>query len=147
MSFTYAYPRPAVTVDCILLSRNGKSWEVLCIKRAHDPCKGQWAFPGGFVDLNEDLADAIHREMQEETGLAGLNLRQFMTVGTPGRDPRGHTISVIYLAVVNKEDLLIRAGSDAAQASWFAYENLPQLAFDHAEILKQAIEETRRIHG
>ena len=131
----YPYPRPMVTTDVVVLRKNLGTPEILLIQRANDPFAGSWAFPGGFVDENEDLEAAAHRELEEETGLADLTMFQFQAVGTPGRDPRGHTISVIFVATCPIEDSEVTAADDAVQAAWFPLDNLPDLAFDHSDIL------------
>lgn len=133
-SYCYDYPRPAVTVDVAAVCRAVDGWQVLLIRRRHDPFRGRWALPGGFVDIDEDLVDAARRELQEETGLAAGDLRQLVTVGTPGRDPRGRTISVVYLMVCERTEALV-AGDDADRAEWFDLDAPPPLAFDHAELL------------
>ncbi len=138
MSFTYSYPRPSVTVDIILIHHSLNIEKVLLIKRKNEPFKDCWAFPGGFVDENEDLINAAIRELHEETGIKTDNLIQLSTVGTPGRDPRGHTISVVYGAIVNQEFNAV-ANDDAKEVKWFDIENLPKLAFDHKKILNDSI--------
>ncbi len=140
MSFTYKYPRPAVTVDIVLFRKTELSWQVLLIERNTDPFAGHWAFPGGFVDMDEDLEQAAKRELLEETSLGDLNLNQFHTFGKVNRDPRGRTISVGYTAVVQEKDAIhLIAGDDAAKAEWFNVGNLPDLAFDHNEMLEMAL--------
>ena len=134
--YTYTHPRPAVTVDIVVLRQSDSGPEILLIQRADDPFKGRWAFPGGFVDEDEDLEVAARRELQEETGLTSLVLSQLCAVGTPGRDPRGHTVSVIYVAACPAPDSSVVAGDDAATAQWFSLDSLPELAFDHEDILR-----------
>lgn len=134
MSYTYDYPRPAVTVDLIICALVGNEHQILLIKRGGEPFKNRWAFPGGFVDKNEDLMDAAHRELEEETGVSDLELRQLGAFGKPGRDPRGHTISIVFGTVID-EVLTALAGDDADEAQWFSLKNLPPLAFDHDEII------------
>ena len=131
----YPYPRPMVTTDVVVLRKNRDTPEILLIQRGKDPFAGSWAFPGGFVNENEDLEAAARRELQEETGLSGLTLFQFQAVGTPGRDPRGHTISVVFVATCPMENSDVEAADDAAAATWFPLDDLPELAFDHSEIL------------
>lgn len=94
---TYEYPRPALTVDIAIVTREAKP-RVLLIQRKKDPFAGSWALPGGFVEENERLGDAARRELVEETGVAAGELEQLYTAGDPGRDPRGWTVSVAYLA-------------------------------------------------
>jgi 8-oxo-dGTP diphosphatase len=108
------------------------------LRRKHDPFADCWALPGGFIEMDETLEESARRELREETGLETGVLRQLGTYGDPGRDPRGRTISVVYLAVVNPKKLLPRAADDAAEADWFPLGRLPKLAFDHAKILADA---------
>jgi 8-oxo-dGTP diphosphatase len=133
-TFNYDYPRPCVTVDMALVTREATP-RVLLIQRKAEPFQGEWAIPGGFVEENERLIDAALRELKEETGLAGVDLEQLHTFGDPGRDPRGWTVSVVYLARVSPEKLSPIAGDDAAAVEWFALDSPPALAFDHADIL------------
>jgi 8-oxo-dGTP diphosphatase len=132
--FTYAYPRPAVTVDVAVVTREVRP-RVLLIERRNDPFAGQWALPGGFVDENERLADAAARELEEEAGLTVADLEQLYTAGDPGRDPRGWTVSVAFLARIDPRKAKAVAGDDAAKAEWFRLDKLPDLAFDHALLL------------
>ncbi len=132
--YTYDYPMPAVTTDCILVTK-GDNPKILLIRRKHDPYAGKWALPGGFVEIEEDLPDAARRELEEETGLHDVELWQFRTYGRPGRDPRGRTISVVYYDFVD-EGPRTTAGDDAAEADWFPLDDLPPLAFDHEEIVR-----------
>ena len=96
MAYTYKYPRPALTVDAAVFRKTGTGFEILLIQRNNPPFEGGWALPGGFVDMDETLEDAIIRELQEETSLTDVTLKQLHAFSTPGRDPRGHTISVIF---------------------------------------------------
>jgi 8-oxo-dGTP diphosphatase len=130
----YAYPRPALTVDILLISIQSPQ-RVLLIQRLNDPFKNKWALPGGFVEENEELVIAAHRELKEETNLSIANLQQFKTIGTPFRDPRGHTVSVIYWAEVDADNAIPTAADDAANAKWYDIQNLPPLAFDHHQII------------
>jgi 8-oxo-dGTP diphosphatase len=131
--YTYPYPRPAVTVDAILVSSNKT---VLLIERGRDPYEGKWALPGGFIDMNESLETACKRELEEETGLKVESLTQFRAFGAVDRDPRHRTISVLFYAFTD-EELLACAGDDAAKAQWFPLSQLPELAFDHQQILQE----------
>jgi len=134
-TYTYNYPKPSVTTDCIIIKTVDDKNEVLLIKRRHNPFAGKWALPGGFVENHEDLEDGAKRELEEETGLTNLELHQFKTYGTPGRDPRGHTISVVYYGIINNNSIGMKAGDDAEEAAWFDLNQLPPLAFDHDQIL------------
>lgn len=141
MSYTYDYPRPALTVDCVIFGTiPNQETEVLLIQRKSEPFQGKWALPGGFIDENENAEQAAKRELLEETGLEQENIYQFYTFSTPGRDPRGWTVSVAYWALVNKHDCQVQAGDDAQEVDWFPISKLPELAFDHDEILKKAIQ-------
>lgn len=135
--FSYDYPRPALTVDIVLATRESRP-RVLLIRRLKDPFAGTWALPGGFVDENERLTDAARRELQEETGVTVAELEQLYTAGDPGRDPRGWTVSVAYLARVSPDEAKAAAADDAEAVEWFALDELPPLAFDHAMILAHA---------
>jgi len=136
VAYTYPYPRPAVTVDCLIYRLNDAGInEVLLIRRANDPFKNQWALPGGFIEMDEDLHEAAKRELFEETGIVHNGLQQLFTVGTPGRDPRHRTISIIYGGVFNPDSMEIKAGDDAKDAKWFTVNSLPTLAFDHNKII------------
>jgi 8-oxo-dGTP diphosphatase len=132
--FTYPYPRPSLTVDIALVTLDAKP-RVLLIRRKADPFAGKWALPGGFVDERERLFDAARRELKEETGIERADLEQLYAFGDPGRDPRGWTVSVVYMALVKAEELKPIAGDDAAAVRWFQFDELPELAFDHADIL------------
>ncbi len=138
MTYTYKYPRPMVTVDVVLFAPGRK--RVLLIKRDREPFKGRWALPGGFIGIDEQLKDAAARELQEETGVAGVDLEQVYTFDTLGRDPRGRVITVAYSGVADPENMAVRAASDARDVKWFDMNNLPPLTFDHGEIVKKAFE-------
>jgi 8-oxo-dGTP diphosphatase len=135
--YTYDYPRPAVTVDIIVVTR-GRKPKVLLIRRKHDPFAGCWAIPGGFVEMDETLEAAARRELKEETGVTVGGLEQLYTFGDPGRDPRGRTIAVAYLTRVNEKRVKPKADDDAAEVGWFSLQHPPPLAFDHREILAHA---------
>ena len=141
MSYTYEYPRPAVTVDCLIFSRNHGNIRLMLIQRDLPPFENSWALPGGFVEIDEDLDEATYRELKEETDISGIELRQFRAFGKPGRDPRGRTISVVYYGFADNEKNLARAGSDARNVDWFDINDLPPLAFDHDKIIEKAREE------
>lgn len=143
MSFTYEYPRPALTVDCVVFGWDDESLKVLLIQRGEEPFRGKWALPGGFVLMDEDLGDAALRELKEETGVECHFLEQLMTFGTPGRDPRGRVVSVAYFALVKRLDYNLKPDTDAANAGWFALDEVPNLAFDHQQILDVAVERLR----
>jgi 8-oxo-dGTP diphosphatase len=140
MAYTYEYPRPAVAVDCVIFGLDAEDLKVLLIQRGHPPFQHAWAFPGGFVEMEESLEAAALRELEEETGVKDVFFEQLFTFGNPDRDPRGRVISVSYYALVNLHEHPVRAASDADKAAWFAVNALPPLAFDHAEIMKMAFE-------
>ena len=131
--YTYKYPRPSVTVDAILISKQNS---VLLIERSGEPFKGKWALPGGFIELDESLETACPRELEEETGLKVDKLTQFKAYGAVDRDPRGRTISVIFYSFQDEEAIPM-AGDDAANAQWFPLSQLPELAFDHQLIIDE----------
>jgi len=143
-NFTYKYPRPALTVDGVVFGLSDEGLKLLLIERLADPYKGSWALPGGFVDrMDESVDDAIRRELEEETNITGLFLEQLYTFGTPDRDPRERVVSVAYFALVKPSDLNVQAGSDAKKAEWFHVEQLPDLAFDHADVVAKGLERLR----
>ncbi len=135
--FTYDFPRPALTVDVVLLTREAAP-KLLLIQRKCDPFAGAWALPGGFVEKDETLAAAARRELFEETGVEVGDLEQLVTVGDPGRDPRGWTVSVAYLARANPGEVTPVAADDARAVAWHPLAKLPPLAFDHAAIVARA---------
>ena len=140
MPHTYEYPRPALTVDCVVFGIDDSDLKVLLIQRDLEPFAGSWALPGGFVHIDESLTEAAQRELQEETGLDRVFLEQLYTYGDVGRDPRGRVVSVAYYALVRLSDHKVQAATDARDASWFAVSNTPSLAFDHEGILQAALE-------
>ena len=137
MPYTYKYPRPAVTADCVVMTREPDT-KVLLIERGGEPYKGCWAFPGGFMDMDETAAQCAMRELQEETGLTVQNVSQIGAYSGVDRDPRGRTVTVAYLAVVDRE-MAVTGQDDAARAQWWPVSALPPLAFDHNEIMADAI--------
>lgn len=141
MSYTYKYPRPALTVDCVVFAVDADGLKVLLIERAGEPFLGQWALPGGFVDMGETTDEAARRELEEETGLTNIFLEQLYTFSAVHRDPRERVVSVGYYALVKPS--VVHAGSDASKAQWFDVGELPALAFDHANIVAVALERLR----
>ena len=134
------YHHPALTVDVVLFSLGQKEPELLLIQRGRKPFKGSWAFPGGFVDVGEPPRDAAVRELWEEAGIRDVPVEQLRAFGDPERDPRGHTVTIAYLAwLTSGRSPAMEAGSDAARARWWPVRDLPRLAFDHAEILSCAL--------
>ena len=138
MPHTYRYPHPAVTTDIVIFTIRQDELKVLLIKRALPPFKGEWALPGGFINLQESLEQGARRELEEETGVSGVYLEQLYTFGQPDRDPRERVITVAYYALIPSDKIEIRAASDAEGVSWFGMQELPELAFDHLEILQTA---------
>ncbi len=141
--YTYEYPRPALTVDCVVFGLDEEDLKVLLIQRAGDPFAGRWALPGGFVDVDETLDVAARRELEEETGLRIRFLEQLYTFGAVHRDPRDRVVTVAYYALVRLADHKLRAASDARDARWCSVSRPPRLAFDHAHILRLAHERLR----
>jgi 8-oxo-dGTP diphosphatase len=138
--YVYEWPRPMVTTDAVVFTKSGGKTKVVLIKRGNEPFKGQWAVPGGFVDMDEELEDAAVRELEEETGLTGIPLEQMHTFGTVGRDPRGRQITIVFMGVAAEEQRQLKAGDDAAEAQWFDIDELPEnLAFDHNEMVRFAV--------
>ncbi len=142
--FTYEYPRPALTVDVVVITLLNDQLHILLILRAQPPFQGSWALPGGFVGMDESLECAAARELAEETGIEGGELEQFHTYGDPHRDPRGRVVSVAYCTYLPPEtSISIRGGGDAKQVRWFPMTDLPDLAFDHSIIIQDALNHLR----
>ena len=137
MEYTYKYPRPAVTADCVVITKEAEP-KVLLIQRGFEPYKGCWAFPGGFMNMDETTEQCAIRELEEETGLKVDTILQIGTYSKVDRDPRGRTITIAYLAIIN-EPVSVTGQDDAAKAEWWPLSVLPQLAFDHYEIMQDAI--------
>lgn len=139
MTYTYEFPKPSLTVDCVVFGLDDQALKVMLIERGVPPFEGQWALPGGFVRLDESLETAALRELQEETGIAQVFLEQLYTFGDVGRDPRDRVITVSYYALINLSEHHIQATTDANAAAWFSAANPPKLAFDHDRILAVAL--------
>ena len=137
MAYTYKYPRPAVTADCIVITKEENA-KVLLIQRGDEPYKGTWAFPGGFMNMDETTEQCAIRELEEETGLKVNEVHQIGAYSKVDRDPRGRTITVAYLTIIEKPVSVV-GQDDAAKAEWWPITALPQLAFDHDEIMADAI--------
>lgn len=137
MSYTYKYPRPAVTTDCVVFTQEEEP-KVLLIQRGNEPYKGCWAFPGGFMNMEETAEECAVRELKEETGLTVTRIQQIGAYSKVDRDPRGRTISIAYLAIVDAPTA-VSGMDDAAKAAWFPLSSLPDLAFDHQDIMADAI--------
>jgi 8-oxo-dGTP diphosphatase len=140
MPHTYQYPRPALTVDCVVFGFDEGDLKVLLIERGQEPFKGRWALPGGFVRVDEILDNAARRELQEEAGLTNVFLEQLYTFSAVERDPRERVVSVAYYALVKLSEHTAKAATDAVNARWFPVSKVPRLAFDHADILRTAVE-------
>ena len=138
-TFSYPYPHPAVTTDVVVFAIRDGHLNILLVKRGNPPFEGRWALPGGFLNIDEDLDSCAARELEEETGIGGLYLEQLYTFGNTHRDPRERVISVTYYALVPLDALATpRAASDAAEVGWHPFDDLPSLAFDHADIVRMA---------
>jgi 8-oxo-dGTP diphosphatase len=133
--YTYAYPRPALTVDAIVVAGEPGNYWLLLIERKKEPFIGRWALPGGFVDMDETLEHACIRELKEETGLELETMKQFRVFDAIGRDPRHRTISVVFYAFISEKQA-VTGSDDAEKAEWFPLDKLPPLAFDHSEIME-----------
>ncbi len=139
--YCYRYPHPAVTTDCVIFGFDGERLQVLLIERGIEPFKGKWAFPGGFIKMDESAEEGALRELREETGLDNAYIEQFHTFSDPNRDPRERVITIAYLALVRLQE--VKAGDDAAAARWFPIDEIPALAFDHDYILRIALQRLR----
>ena len=139
MSFSYRYPRAALTVDCVVFGFDEGELKVLLIQRGLEPFKGRWALPGGFVRVDETIDEAARRELAEEAGLRNVFLEQLYTFGAVGRDPRERIVSVAHYALVKLAAFDTKAATDATDAKWFPISRVPKLAFDHADILATAL--------
>jgi len=137
MIFTYAYQRPAVTVDIIVIKTINNIENILLIERKNEPFKNKWALPGGFIDIDEEIEAAAYRELQEETSINDIKLSQFRTYGKVGRDPRGRTISIVFSGRLLNKNQKIKAGDDAKNFQWFPLNKIPKLAFDHSIVIQE----------
>ena len=140
MNYTYDYPHPAVTTDIVIFTIRQDELKILLIKRALQPHKGEWALPGGFIMLEESLEEGARRELEEETGVKDVYLEQLYTFGQPDRDPRERVITVAFYALIPSDEIEITAATDAEGVSWFGMKEVPELAFDHENILTMANE-------
>lgn len=140
--YTYRYPHPAVTTDCVIFTFHEDQLKVLLIRRGIEPFKGQWALPGGFMRIDESAEECAHRELREETGVTGCPIKQFHTFSRPDRDPRERVLTIAFYALVKWQEA--KGADDAEFADWIPLDKLPDLAFDHAEIIQGALEAIRR---
>ena len=128
--FSYKYPHPAVTTDCVIFGFDGTRLQVLLIERGLEPYKGKWAFPGGFMKMDESAEQGAKRELMEETGMKAEYMEQFHAFTDPDRDPRERVITIAYYALCKIQE--VKGGDDAAKAQWFSIDKIPQLAFEHS---------------
>lgn len=135
-NFCYKYPHPALAADCVIFGFDGVSIKVLLIQRGFEPYKDFWAFPGGFMNIDETVEQCAKRELEEETGLKDVAVEQFYTFSAVNRDSRERILSVAHYALVRLSD--VKGGDDAMSAKWFAMNEIPPLAFDHDEMLQRA---------
>lgn len=137
--FCYPYPHAAITADCIVFGYDpNKTLRVLLIKRRNEPYKDCWAFPGGFMEIDEDLETCARREVMEETGMALGEVFQFRSYSAVDRDPRERVITVVHFAFEAPAE--VKGSDDAAEARWFDIDHLPELAFDHRTIIHELFE-------
>lgn len=140
--YTYDYPRPAVTTDCVVFGFDGHNLKILLIERGLEPYKGCWAFPGGFLNMDETAEQGALRELREETGLDLNYLKQVGAFSDVNRDPRTRVITIAFYALAKKSS--VRGGDDAARAQWFPIDDIPHLAFDHDYILRKTMNKLRQ---
>jgi 8-oxo-dGTP diphosphatase len=136
LNYTYNYPRPAVSADIAVFRQKGQSLEILLIRRRNLPFQGMWALPGGFMEIDETLEEAAARELDEETGLKNIDLKQFRTFSQVNRDPRTRVVTTVFYGSIAQEDSSVKGGDDAERAEWFDINELPLLGFDHKEIIE-----------
>ncbi len=139
--YEYQYPHPAVTADCVVFGFDGRELMVLLVERGQEPYKGMWAFPGGFMRIDETAEECAKRELKEETGLELKYVKQLGAFSGVHRDPRERVVTVAFYALAPRTD--VKGGDDAASAQWFVIDEIPQLAFDHDYILRQAMKRLR----
>lgn len=140
--YCYRYPHPAVTTDCVIFGFDGERLQVLLIERGIEPFKGRWAFPGGFIKMDETAEEGALRELKEETGTENAFIQQFHTFSNPLRDPRERVITIAFYALVRIQE--VKGGDDAASARWFPLDEIPALAFDHDHMLRMATQRLRQ---
>lgn len=140
--YTYKYPHPAVTTDCVILTFHEGRLKILLVRRGIEPFKGQWALPGGFIRMDESAEEGALRELREETGVSGCTIKQFHTFSAPNRDPRERVITIAFYALMKWQQAV--GADDAEFADWIPADELPPLAFDHEIIIKEAMEAIRR---
>lgn len=141
--YIYEYPRPAVTTDCVIFGFDKEELKVLLVRRGIEPYKGKWALPGGFLSMEENADECALRVLQKETGLAQVYMEQLYTFSDIDRDPRYRVVSIAYYALVKLTDYNPEAGADTETVRWFTLSDLPELAFDHQQILHTGIERVK----
>ena len=143
LQYHYNYPHPSVTTDNVIFGFDGNMLHVLLIERGGEPYKGCWAFPGGFLEMEESAEEGARRELMEETGLTTGFVKQFHAFSAPDRDPRERVLTIAYYSLVRLSE--VKGMDDARQAKWFPLNEVPEkLAFDHEEMLRIAKEEVRK---
>lgn len=142
--YCYRYPHPAVTTDNVIFGYDGTSLSVLLVERGKEPYKGHWAFPGGFLDMDETAEEGAARELKEETGVGHVILEQLQTFSDVDRDPRERVITIAFYTLVWQKDYQVAGSDDAADARWFHLSELPPLAFDHKQILQVALKRLKQ---
>lgn len=148
---SYKYQHPSVATDCVVFGYDGKKLNILLIERGIEPYLGAWALPGGFIKEDETAEEGALRELREETGVEDIYLEQFNTFTAANRDIRkdeetGETyrvMSIAFLAFIRQENYSVIAGDDAVKAKWYSIKELPNLAFDHKEIIEMALDKLR----
>lgn len=141
LKYCYRYPHPAVTADCVIFGYDDNNIKVLLIQRGNEPYKGHWAFPGGFMNIDETAEQCALRELEEETGLKDVKLEQFYTFTDVNRDPRERVISIAYYGKIQLSN--VKGSDDADDAQWFSLDEIPNLAFDHDLVLSKALEKIK----
>jgi len=139
MNYTYKFPRPSLTADCVIFGYDGNQMNLLLVKRNEMPFKGAWSLPGGFVGENEDAETAAKRVLFAKTGLERNFIEQLYTFSEPNRDPRGWVVSTAYFALINPQNILLEAGGNTDEVAWHVWSEIPDLAFDHHKILEMAV--------
>ncbi|MCK9401069.1 MAG: NUDIX hydrolase [Bacteroidales bacterium] len=146
MNYTYDYPRPAVSADIALFRHEKQSLHILLIQRKNPPFQGMWALPGGFMEIDETLEETATRELEEETGLKNVELKQFKTFSQVDRDPRTRIVTTVFFGIVPPENSVATGGDDAESAEWFNVDDLPPVGFDHARIIGLLLEQIKKEH-
>ena len=142
LAYQYKYPHPSVTTDNVIFGFDGQTVKVLLIERGGEPYKGYWAFPGGFLEMDESAEEGARRELMEETGLTTGVVRQFHAFSAPDRDPRERVLTIAFYSLVRMSE--VKGMDDARRAEWFPLTEMPRLAFDHEEMLRVALEEVSK---